>query len=284
MTKQIKWVVEKWGNVETRYRVKNVLHEEKTRFQHMRLIDTYEFGKMLLLDDVVQTTEKDEFFYHEMMAHVPMLSHPDPKQVLIIGGGDGGVLREVLLYPGIIKVTLVEIDEKVVDFSRKHLPGISNGAFDNKKARLVFDDGARFIEKTKDKYDVVIVDSSDPVGPAQILFMENFYINVKKKLNKNGIMIRQTGSLQMQPDEQKDTYNELKNIFTHIAFYVFCVPTYIGGLFSSVFCSQSIDPKKIKFEELEAKTAAVGLKTRYYNPGIHIGAFHIPEYLKVLLK
>jgi spermidine synthase len=284
MTEHGQWVSEKWENVVTRYRIKAYLYEEKSEFQHIQLVDTHEYGKMLLLDGIVQTTEKDEFFYHEMMVHVPMLSHSAPKQVLIIGGGDGGVLREVLHYPQVEKAVMVEIDANVVDFSKKYLPSINNGAFEDTRAELVFADGAEYVEKTSGTYDVIIVDSPDPIGPARVLFSNKFYFHLHRRLTPGGIMVRQTGSLQIQADEQKQAYNVLKNIFTHVAFYVYCVPTYIGGLFSSVFCSDNIDPKNIRSDEIQTKVNDISLETTYYNPGIHIGSFHLPEFLKNRLK
>jgi spermidine synthase len=284
MTDRVQWVSEKWKNVETRYRIKAVLYDEKSEFQHIQLVDTHEYGKMLLLDGIVQTTEKDEFFYHEMMVHIPMLSHPNPKQVLIIGGGDGGVLREVLRHPQVEKAAMVEIDPNVVDFSKKYLPSISNGAFKDKRTELVFADGADYVEKTDNLYDVVVVDSPDPIGPAQVLFSKKFYFQIHRILKPNGIIVRQTGSLQLQADEQKQAYKVLKNIFTYVAFYVYSVPTYIGGLFSSVFCSENINPKNIRFDEIQTKVNDISLETTYYNPGIHIGAFHLPEFLKNRLR
>jgi spermidine synthase len=284
MTEHIQWVKEKWENVETRYRVKAILYEDKSEFQHIQLVDTHEYGKMLLLDGIVQTTEKDEFFYHEMMVHVPMLSHPGPKQVLIIGGGDGGILREILRYPQVEKAVMVEIDSNVVDFSKKYLPSINNCAFEDKRAELVFTDGAEYVEKTDGMYDLVVVDSPDPIGPARVLFSEKFYLQVHRRLKPNGIMVRQTGSLQIQADEQKQAYALLKNIFTYVSFYVYCVPTYIGGLFSSVFCSENINPKNIHFDEIQTKVNDIPLETTYYNPGIHIGSFHLPEFFKNRLK
>ncbi|MBA3028816.1 MAG: polyamine aminopropyltransferase [Desulfobacteraceae bacterium] len=284
MTETMPWVTEAWESVETRYRIKSVLYEQKTDFQHMMLVDSHAYGKMLLLDGFVQTTERDEFFYHEMMAHVPVLAHPNPENVLIIGGGDGGVLREVLKHSGVKKATVVEIDPAVVDFSKKFLPGISSGAFDDPRTRLVFDDGARFVKNTQNRYDVVIVDSSDPVGPAQILFSAGFYRDLSGIMNPEGIMTRQTGSLQMQPGEQKQAGDLLKVLFTHVAFYVFTVPTYIGGLFSTVFCSNAVDPETPGYEELNKKVTDTGLSTRYYNAGIHKGAFHIPNFFRERLS
>ena len=166
MKQQNEWVSEKWENLEVRYRVRRILEESKTDFQHMILMDTFEYGKMLLLDGIVQTTEEDEFIYHEMMTHVPLLSHPNPQNVLIIGGGDGGVLREVLKHDSIEKATIVEIDPEVIRFCNEHLPFISNGAFGDGRTDLIIADGAEYIRETDDRYHIIIVDSPDPKGPA----------------------------------------------------------------------------------------------------------------------
>ena len=284
MSADTNWVTESWENMETRYRIKSVLFEKKTEFQHMQLVDSHQFGKMLILDGIVQTTEKDEFYYHEMMTHVPILAHPNPSRVLIIGGGDGGILREVLKHPGVQKATLVEIDPSVVEFSNKYLPGISKGAFGEPRAELVFADGSDFIKETQNKYDIVIVDSPDPIGPAQVLFGKTFYSNLHQVMNPGAIMVRQTGSLHLQPAEQMQAYKILQNIFTYSAFYVYPVPTYVGGLFSSVFCSDGIQPETFNYESLDRKYADTPLNTKYYNPGIHRGAFHIPSFFKDNLK
>lgn len=280
MSSPMEWVTEKWTNVETRYRVKSLLYEEKTGFQHLMLVDSCEYGRMLLLDGIVQTTEKDEFIYHEMMVHVPMLSHPDPRKVLIIGGGDGGILRETLRYRSVEKAVLVEIDPRVIDLSREYLPGIGRNAFEDQRAEIVIADGAAYVRETKERFDVVIVDSSDPIGPAVILFSEEFYSNIQRVMNPSGIMVCQTGSIHMQASEQRDSYHLLKKIFCHAAPYVYAVPTYTGGLFSSMFCSDVIDPKGLNRDTLQKRLSANPVEVLYYNPGIHVGAFYIPGFLE----
>jgi len=274
------WINERWQNVDTFYRIKSVLHEEKTDFQHLQLVDSYEYGTMLLLDGIVQTTEKDEFIYHEMMVHVPMISHPEPTKVLIIGGGDGGILREVLKYPSVEKATMVEIDPHVIELCRKFLPGINGGAFEDGRTDLVISDGAAYVRQTNEKFDVVIVDSPDPVGPAKILFSQQFYNDIHRVINPEGIMVRQTGSLQMQAHEQRESYDLLKRIFAHAAFYVYTVPTYVGGLFSSIFCADSVDPILRPAGNIQEKFDRMAIETRYYNAGIHTGAFNIPQFLR----
>jgi len=284
MNEHIEWISEKWKNVEVRYRVKNILQELKTDFQHIMLLDTHQYGKMLLLDGRVQTTEKDEFIYHEMMAHVPLLSHPNPEKVLIIGGGDGGVLREVLKHDSVENATIVEIDPLVISFCNEHLPSISNGAFDNERTKLIIADGANHIRETDNKYDIVIVDSPDPVGPAQILFSGQFYRDIYSVLRPGGIMVRQTGSTQMQAEEQEQAYGLLKDIFQYNAFYLYSVPTYVGGLFSTIFCSDTIDLKTIDINKIIEKFDLNKFKTKYYSPEIHYGAFQIPPFMEIINK
>jgi spermidine synthase len=264
----------------TRYRIDEVLAETTTPFQHVELVQTERFGKMLWLDNVVQATESDEFIYHEMMTHVPMLSHPAPRRVLIIGGGDGGALREVLRHPDVERAVMVEIDQAVVDFCREHLPGLNHGAFDDKRTRLVFDDGAKFVRETKEKFDVVIVDSSDPIGPAQVLFTHEFYNDIKRCMNEEGILVRQTGSTFLQPDEQKQAMERLGKVFHHNALYIFDVPTYVGGHFSASFSSISIDPRDIDEDMLRPGLDAIDGELRYYTPTLHMAAFSLPRYVK----
>ena len=280
MKQQHEWVSEKWENLEVRYRVKKILEESKTDFQHMILIDTYEYGKMLLLDGIIQTTEGDEFIYHEMMTHVPLLSHPNPQKVLIIGGGDGGVLREVLRHDRIEKATIVEIDPEVIRFCNEHLPLISNGAFGDGRTNLIIADGAEYIRETHDRYDIIIVDSPDPKGPAQILFSEQFYRDIYNVLRPGGIMVRQTGSIHLQAEEQRQAYKLLKDIFQYNAFYLYPVPTYVGGFFSTIFSSDTIDPKIVDITHITERFNLNKLRTKYYSPKIHSGVFNIPPFLK----
>lgn len=284
MTNHMEWVSETWQDVETRYRVRSVIYEDKSDFQHLQIVDTCRYGKMLLLDGIVQTTERDEFVYHEMMVHVPMLSHPEPKNALIIGGGDGGILREVLRHKSIEKATIVEIDPMVIEFCKEYLPGISGGAFNDQRTELIIGDGAVYVDETKDRYDIIIIDSPDPVGPARVLFSEKFYSGIHRILDSGGIMTRQTGSVNMQADEQKEAYTLLKGMFDHVLFYLYTVPTYIGGLFSTAFCSDSVNPLDIGYDELNSRFKQALLKTLYYNPEIHRGAFCVPKFFQENLQ
>jgi spermidine synthase len=263
-------------------KVKRNLYSGRSKFQKIKFIDTYRFGKTLILDGVIQTTTVDEFIYHEMMTHVPMLSHPNPEDVLIIGGGDGGILREVLKYD-IKSVTLVEIDEKVIQFSKKYLKEIEQNSFNDKRLNLVIDDGAKFIKGKKKAFDVVIIDSPDPIGPAEVLFSEEFYRDVSDSLKKGGVVSRQSGSTFLQDDEVKDSYLKLKKVFKYTFIYTAAIPTYIGGLFSFIYASHKINPTKIPLRKLEERFKKVKGKTRYYNPEIHLASFKLPNYLKELV-
>ncbi|MBN1832964.1 MAG: polyamine aminopropyltransferase [Deltaproteobacteria bacterium] len=280
MNEERAWVDEQWNNVQILYKVRSILYENRSEFQHTQIVDSYQYGRMLLLDGFVQTTEKDEFIYHEMMVHVPMLSHPNPEKVLIIGGGDGGILREVLRYGSVGGVTMVEIDSKVIDLCQEYLPMISAGAFNDKRTNLVIDDGAEFVKETKDQFDVIIVDSPDPIGPARVLFSKSFYLTLHDIMTNHGILARQTGSLHLQVDEQKEAYDLLTGIYSYTEPFVFAVPTYVGGFFSAMFSSDSINPLDIGISALEDRVVGNRLETKYYHPGIHVGAFHVPRFLK----
>lgn len=279
------WFAESlYEDVSTRYAVRRSLHKEKTPFQNMNLVDSARFGKMLILDGVVQTTEKDEFIYHEMMSHIPMFAHPKPANVLIIGGGDGGILREVLKHKTVKKATLVEIDKRVIDFSIKSLPTISSGSFNDKRASIVIDDGSQFVKKTKEKYDVVIVDSSDPIGPATVLYTKQFYQDLSRCLGAKGVLIRQCGSTFMQPEELRESSTLLKKIYKYNAPYVFAVPTYWGGFFTATFSSQGIDPLRTTERSIAKRFSSLKMKTGYYNPELHGASFKVPQYVKELVK
>ncbi len=262
------------------YEIIDELHGEKTPFQNMRFVNSKMFGKMLILDGFVQTTEKDEFVYHEMMTHMPMVCHGNAKNVLIIGGGDGGILREVLRHKSVEKAVMVEIDQRVIDFSKEYLPSISDGAFDDPRTELVIADGAEYVKNTDQKFDVVIVDSSDPIGPATVLFTGEFYQNIANILTENGFMSRQCGSSWGQPEELAEACKLVRPIFAYSTAYAYAVPTYIGGLFTTILCSKGTDPHSLDLEELRSRASYLEGITRYYNPGIHFGALQLPGYIK----
>lgn len=252
------------------FRAKQRLFSGKSAFQRMEVIATESFGRILLLDGLVQTTEKDEFFYHEMLVHPAMACHPDPKEVLIIGGGDGGALREVLRYP-VSRATVVEIDAGVIAVCKKYFPQLSS-SFRDKRAEVIIGDGNRFVKDASGAYDVILVDSSDPVGPSAVLHQRGFYSRLGRRLRPGGVVAGQAGSPLYHLKSLKAKRVFLRDIFRNSCFYLGPVPTYPGGIWCYVFLSDKVDPCKGPRKELPP-----GL--RYYSPGIHRAAFVLPEFL-----
>jgi spermidine synthase len=263
-------------------KIKEKLYTGKSKFQKIEFMDTDSFGRMLVLDGVVQATVRDEFIYHEMIAHVPLCAHPDPRQVLIIGGGDGGVVREVIKHPNIAKVTLVEIDSKVIELCKKYLPETAQ-ALDDPKVEVRCEDGAKFIADKTAVYDVVIVDSSDPVGPSTVLFAEEFYRCLSNSLKKDGMLIRQSGSSFLLQEPLKQVYQTIHKVFQYTTLYTAAIPTYIGGFFTFVYASQSIAPTRFDSSLIAERYARMSGKTGYYNPAMHQASFALPNYLEELM-
>jgi spermidine synthase len=265
-----------------RFQVSRVIHREKTDFQELTIFETPAFGRVLALDGIIQTTERDEFIYHEMLVHVPLIAHGRAKRVLIIGGGDGGVLREVLRH-SVDHATMVEIDGQVIDLCREHLPGLSAGAFDDPRARVLVDDGIRFVADTAETFDAIIVDSSDPVGPNEVLFTDAFYADCRRRLTPGGVLITQSGVAFLQRAEVTDGYKRLKPHFADVGFYVIAVPTYVGGFMALSWASDDFDLRRQPEPVLAERYAAVGLDTRYYSPAMHKAAFALPPFISRLM-
>ena len=247
------------------------------------IFETPYFGRVLALDGIVQTTENDEHAYHEMLAHVPILAHGKVNSVLIIGGGDGGVLKEVLRHQQVDSVTMVEIDQGVVELCKEYLPTISDGAFDSPKTNLVIGDGCSYVVDTTDIYDVIIIDSTDPIGPAEGLFAEDFYKNCQSRLKENGILVNQNGVPFFQEQEISNSYQRLKRVFKDTTFYLTVVPTYIGGYMALGWASDYSIHRSISPIVLESRYKEVGLTTRYYSPYIHKAAFVLPPFIKEII-
>lgn len=256
-----------------------VLFESKTEHQHLIIFQNATFGRIMALDGVVQTTEKDEFIYHEMMAHVPCFAHGNPRRVLIVGGGDGGMLREVCRHRSVESVTQVEIDQAVIDMAKQYLPNHSQGAFDDPRLNLVIDDGLEFVKKTSERFDVIISDSTDPIGPGEVLFTDDFYAGCKKCLNDGGVLATQNGVAFLQLDEVRTTARRLKPLFGDSWFYGASVPTYIGGIMTFAWATDDAGLRKIPLAELEDRFRRADIRTRYYNPEIHVSAFAMPQYI-----
>ncbi|WP_325063117.1 polyamine aminopropyltransferase [Halovulum marinum] len=259
-----------------------VLYDSRTEHQRIRVFTNPRFGRVLTLDDVVQTTEGDEFIYHEMLTHVPILAHGAARRVLIIGGGDGGMAREVLRHSAVERVTMVEIDAGVVAFSKKYLPGLSAGAFDDPRLELVIADGAQFVRDCADRFDVIIVDSTDPVGPGEVLFTDSFYGRAKACLAAGGILVTQNGVPFLQGAELTNTMRAFRALFADATCYLATVPTYAGGPMAFGWGTDG-DARRTPAETLQDRFAAAGIETRYYTPEVHRGAFALPGYVLRLL-
>lgn len=262
-----------------RFSVDRMLHEVRTEHQHLVIFENARMGRVMALDGVIQTTEADEFIYHEMLTHVPILAHGNAKRVLIIGGGDGGMLREVSKHASVEHITMVEIDGTVVDMCKEFLPNHSQGAFDDARLNLVIDDGMRFVATTPETFDVIISDSTDPIGPGEVLFSENFYQACHRCLNAGGVLVTQNGTPFMQLDTVRNTAGRMNGLFADWHFYQAAVPTYIGGSMTFAWGSTNPALRQVDSATLAQRFAASGIQTRYYNPAIHQGAFALPQYV-----
>ncbi|MCR4430663.1 MAG: polyamine aminopropyltransferase [Tepidanaerobacteraceae bacterium] len=258
-------------NVKFSLRIKNMLYSIKTPYQSLSVFENEDMGMVMTLDDVVQLTTKDEFIYHEMISHVPLFTHKSPKKVLVIGGGDGGTVREILKHP-VKEVHLVEIDEQVVEASKKFFPTLSSG-FSDPRTKIFFEDGIEFV-KMNAGYDVIIIDSTDPLGPAVGLFSKDFYENVFNALNEDGIMVAQTESPFFYGEFLKRVSSDISSLFKYTSIYTAVIPTYPGAYWTFTLGSKTIEPASIDFE------AIPGIDTKYYSREIHKGCFALPPFVK----
>jgi spermidine synthase len=254
-------------------KISDVLYQGASEFQKILVFRTERLGKVLVLDGTTMLTEFDEFSYHEMIAHVPLLVHPRPSRVLIIGGGDGGVVREALKHPEVESVHLCEIDKGVVDVCRQYLPSLAS-SLDDPKVRIFYEDGAKFIASRRKSYEVIIVDSTDPVGPGQILFQREFYANMKKALTDEGIIVTQCESLFLHRNVIEGVYQFARELFPKASYYYTMVPTYPSGMIGFFFGSLKRDPLK----ELDEERARTLKGLRYYSSEIHRAAFSLPRF------
>lgn len=257
-----------------RIEIEKKLEDYNTKFQHLQVFDTKYFGRMLVLDSTVMTTEYDEFAYHEMIAHVPMNTHPDPKRILIIGGGDGGIVRELVKHREVEEIHLCDIDGEVIEISKKYFPGISSG-FSDPRVRVFIEDGIKFIKNNKE-YDIIIVDSPDPKGVAEGLFSEEFYRDMKDALNEDGILVTQSESMYYHQDLIKKMSGFIQKLFPKYMHYYSMVPTYPSGVIGFSFCSKKYDPIK----DFQEKRADEIKDLKYYNSGIHKACFELPSFIK----
>jgi len=263
-------------------KVDKQLVSTKSRYQQIDIFETKEFGRFLSLDGFIMLTEKDEFIYHEMIVHVPMAVNPNIKNVLVIGAGDGGTIRELARYSTIENIDMVEIDEKVVEICKDYLPQTACSLGD-KRVSIYYEDGLKFVRSKENEYDLIIVDSTDPFGPGEGLFTKEFYGNCYKALKQDGILINQHESPYYEEDRKsmQRAHKNIKASFPISSVYQFHMPTYPSGHWLFGFASKKYNPvKDLKAEEWNS----LGLKTRYYNTELHSGSFCIPNYVKELLE
>ena len=253
------------------------------KLQELLILDTPRFGKMLTLDGAVQLTEADEKYYHEPLVHCALFSHQNPKNILIIGGGDGGIIREVVRHK-IQSVDLVDIDKEVITLTKKYLPDFSQNAWQDPRLNIHIEDGAVFVKKTKKKYDVIILDTPDPIGPAKSLFQTSFYLDCKKVLSSGGIIIRQTGSSLLQPEEMPSNFRQMEELFPEVKVFLTAVPTYVGGYFTFVAASPKKGIFKKALPQLGRKFRKLKLKTEWYTPEMHKASMILPRELESSLK
>ena len=259
---------------------KSVLFSEQSDFQKVEIIESDStLGKFLTLDDLMMCTEGDEFYYHEMISHIPMMHHKNPKTVLVIGGGDGGTIREVLKHKTVEKAVLCEIDGMVIDACKKYLPTMA-GELDNPKVEIKVEDAIEFIKDKENEYDIILIDSTDPMGPGEGLFTEEFYTNVRKALRKGGILCAQSESPVAQADAIEKMYKLLKKVFPVCSTFTSPIPTYPGGYWAWAFCSVDVEPLSYYAEDREEDI----VKTcKIYNKDYHYARFALPNYLKELV-
>lgn len=263
-------------NLELRFYVDNIVHAENSEFQNILIADTVEYGRMLLLDGAVMTTLKDEFVYHEMIAHVPLFAHAMPRKVAVIGGGDGGVIREILKHDSVREAVLIEIDEGVVRASQKYLPEISC-ALTDKRVTILFEDGIEYLKHKENEFDVIIIDSTDPVGPAEGLFSREFYESVFKALTADGIFAAQTESPFLNKEFIKTVYACVSSIFPIAGLYLASIPTYPSGLWSFTVGSKTYDVTRPHHGQTGDE-----IITKYYTPALHEASFVLPRFVEEL--
>jgi spermidine synthase len=262
------------------FAVERVLYEMQTEHQHLVLFEHSFFGKVLMLDGATQVTSKDEFVYHEMMTHVPILAHGNAREVLIVGGGDCGIAEEVLKHKTVRRVTQVEIDASVVEFSKQHFPEFTRPVLSERRFDLVIDDGMNYVAKTNRRFDVIIVDSTDPLGPGKVLFSERFYRACRRCMNDGGVMVTQNGVPILQSDELVTGIRKFRRLFADGACYVAAIPTYVGGHMAMGWASDNPKLRGLTVATVAGRYRRAGsFPTKYWTPEVHVAAFALPRFI-----
>jgi spermidine synthase len=268
-----------WGQ---RFLVKRELARVKSDFQDIVIFESFSHGRVMVLDGVIQITEADEFVYQEMLTHVPLLAHGSAANVLIIGAGDGGVLRRVLRHKSVARAVMVEIDGEVIRLSKEFLPAIAGDAWSDPRADVIVGDGIDYVKRAPDaSFDVIIVDSTDPIGVGEVLFTDEFYQNCARILTPRGLIVNQCGVPAMQADELRDTSVRRRKFFPHVTAYVAAVPTYVGGFMTLGWAGKDASLTALSADAIRQRAAAEGIlgTTKYWTPEIHTGAFNLPPYI-----
>lgn len=268
-----------WGQ---RFLVKRELARVKSDFQDILIFESFTHGRVMVLDGVIQITEGDEFVYQEMLTHVPLLAHGSAENVLIIGAGDGGVLRRVLMHKGVKRAVMVEIDGEVIRLCKEFLPKIAGDAWNDPRADVIVGDGIDYVKRAPDAtFDAIIVDSTDPIGVGEVLFTDEFYRNCARILTPRGLVVNQCGVPFMQADELRDTSIRRRKFFPHVSAYVAAVPTYVGGFMTLGWAAKDAGLTSVPAETIRARAEADGIlgATQYWTPEIHVSAFHLPPYI-----
>jgi spermidine synthase len=267
------------------YQVERVLYEMQTEHQQLVLFEHKFFGKTLMLDGAIQITKKDEFIYQEMMSHVPLFAHGTAKDVLIIGGGDCGIAEEVLKHKSVQRLTQVEIDASVVEFAKEHFPEFTKPVFADKRFESVIDDGMKYVARTDRRFDVIIVDSTDPQGPGKVLFSTRFYAACKRCLTKGGVMVTQNGVPIFQPGELSSGVRKFRKMFADGTCYVAAIPTYVGGHMAMGWATDNRRLRQLPVKTIAERYRKAGrFRTQYWTPEVHAAAFALPRFIADLVE
>lgn len=272
-----------WGQ---RFLIRSELARVRSEFQDILIFETPFHGRVMVLDGIIQITERDEFVYQEMLAHVPILAHGDPQNVLIIGAGDGGVLRRVLMHQSICRAVMVEIDQEVIRLARQFMPDIAGDAWSDPRADVIVGDGIEYVRRApSNSFDIIIVDSTDPIGVGEVLFTDEFYDNCARILTAKGIIVNQCGVPFMQGDELAQSSARRARFFPHVTAYVAAVPTYVGGFMTLGWAAKDTSLTQTSEDEIRRRAQAQGIagRTEYWSPEIHAAAFRLPPYIARLL-
>ncbi|XP_074097881.1 spermidine Synthase [Cotesia typhae] len=272
-----------WPGISVSFEVTKILHHEKSQFQDILLVDTKSHGRLLVLDGIIQCSESDEFSYQEMISFLPLCTHPNPKNVLIVGGGDGGVAREIVKHPGVEHVTQVEIDGRVLELSRQYLPSLACG-LSHPKVNLYVGDGFEFMKKHSQQFDVIITDSSDPIGPAECLFQESYFALMKTALKSGGLVCSQAGTIWSNDMQVEKTLGHCKSVFPAASYAYTSVPTYPTGQIGFVMGSLDPDTKFGEPVKVFTEKELEEMKLKYYDDKIHRSAFVLPRFAAKAIK